>query len=105
MGKNLYIATMESRSGKSVVLLGLMELLSRRIQKIGIFRPIVTAGEKHDDYLELVSKRYTRSMPIATWNNRLFYGYRALMYRLRPGINVKRLHDSESQRAGLGPAP
>jgi phosphate acetyltransferase len=35
-----------------------MELLSRRIQKIGIFRPIVHAGEKHDDYLELVSQRY-----------------------------------------------
>ena len=53
---------------------------------------------------KLVSKRYTRSMPIATWNNRLFYGYRALMYRLRPRINVKRLHDLELQRAGLGPA-
>ena len=58
MGKNLYIATMEPRSGKSVVLLGLMELLSRRIQKIGIFRPIVTAGEKRDDYIDLVCKRY-----------------------------------------------
>ncbi len=58
MGKNLYIATMEPRSGKSVVLLGLMELLSRRIQKIGIFRPIVRAGEKPDDYLELVRTRY-----------------------------------------------
>ena len=58
MGNNLYIATMEPRSGKSVVLLGLMELLSRRIQKIGIFRPIVQAGEKPDDYLELVRKRY-----------------------------------------------
>ena len=58
MGNNLYIATMEPRSGKSVVLLGLMELLSRRIQKIGIFRPIVRAGAKADDYLELVRKRY-----------------------------------------------
>ncbi len=58
MGNNLYIATMEPRSGKSVVLLGLMELLSRRIQKIGIFRPIVQAGKKPDDYIELVRKRY-----------------------------------------------
>jgi len=39
---------------------------------------------------------------VSTWNNRLFYGYRALMYRLRPRINVKRLHDTELQRAGLG---
>ncbi len=58
MGKNLYIATMEPRSGKSVVLLGLMELLSRRIRNIGIFRPIVRAGEKPDDYIELVRRRY-----------------------------------------------
>jgi phosphate acetyltransferase len=58
MGKNLFIATMEPRSGKSVVLLGLMELLSRRIHNIGIFRPIVRAGEKQDDYIELIRKRY-----------------------------------------------
>lgn len=58
MGNNVYIATMEPQSGKSVVLLGLMEMLSRRIQNIGIFRPIVRAGEKHDDYIELVRKRY-----------------------------------------------
>ncbi len=58
MGKNVYIATMEPQSGKSVVLLGLMEMLSRRIQNIGIFRPIVRAGEKQDGYIELVRKRY-----------------------------------------------
>jgi phosphate acetyltransferase len=58
MGKNVYIATMEPQSGKSVVLLGLMEMLSRRIQNIGIFRPIVRAGEKKDGYIELVQKRY-----------------------------------------------
>ncbi|MGD9346025.1 MAG: phosphate acetyltransferase [Candidatus Aminicenantes bacterium] len=58
MGKNVYIATMEPQSGKSVVLLGLMEMLSRRIQNIGIFRPIVRAGEKHDVYIDLVRKRY-----------------------------------------------
>ena len=58
MSKNLYIATMEPRSGKSVILLGLMELLSRRIQNIGIFRPIIQAGERKDDYIELALARY-----------------------------------------------
>jgi phosphate acetyltransferase len=57
MSKNIYIATMEPRSGKSVVILGLMEMLSRRMRKIAIFRPIVQAG-KSDDYIELVQKRY-----------------------------------------------
>ncbi len=51
---------------------------------------------------EVIGRRYVRSMPVSIWNNRLFYGYRALMYRLRPRINVKRLHDSELRRAGLG---
>jgi phosphate acetyltransferase len=35
-----------------------MELLSRRIQNIGIFRPIIQAGERKDDYIELVLARY-----------------------------------------------
>jgi predicted unusual protein kinase regulating ubiquinone biosynthesis (AarF/ABC1/UbiB family) len=49
----------------------------------------------------LIRRRYTRTMPVSIWNNRLFYGYRALMYRLRPRINVKRLHAIELERAGL----
>jgi phosphate acetyltransferase len=35
-----------------------MELLSRRIQNIGIFRPIIQAGERKDDYIELALARY-----------------------------------------------
>jgi phosphate acetyltransferase len=58
MSKNVYIATMEPRSGKSIVLLGLLELLSHRIKNIGIFRPIVQAGEGKDDYVELALTRY-----------------------------------------------
>jgi predicted unusual protein kinase regulating ubiquinone biosynthesis (AarF/ABC1/UbiB family) len=50
----------------------------------------------------VIRRRYTRSMPISIWNNRLFYGFRALMYQLRPQINLKRLHDREMERAGLG---
>ena len=61
-----------------------------------------------DDYLrtgiELMShavrQRYLRTMPISIWNNRLFYGYRALMYRLRPKLNVKRLHEQELKSGG-----
>jgi phosphate acetyltransferase len=35
-----------------------MELLSRRIQNIGVFRPIIQAGERKDDYIELALARY-----------------------------------------------
>ena len=58
MSKNVYIATMEPQSGKSLVLLGLMELLSRRVHNIGVFRPIIQAGEKPDDTIELGLTRY-----------------------------------------------
>ncbi|MBM3295253.1 MAG: phosphate acetyltransferase [Candidatus Aminicenantes bacterium] len=58
MNKNVYITAMEPRSGKSLVLLGMMELLSRRVHNIGIFRPIIKAGECPDIYLELAMTRY-----------------------------------------------
>ena len=58
MSKSLYITAMEPRSGKSLVLLGLMELLSRRVQNFGVFRPIIQAGGCPDVYLDLALKRY-----------------------------------------------
>ena len=41
MSQGLYIAAMEPNSGKSLVVLGVVELLSRRVQKLGFFRPVV----------------------------------------------------------------
>ena len=41
MSRNLYIAAIEPLSGKSVIALGMMELLSRRIRRVGFFRPII----------------------------------------------------------------
>ncbi len=58
MAENLYIAAMEPASGKSVVALGLMELLTRRIRSVGFFRPIIPGGEKRDNDIELILSRY-----------------------------------------------
>jgi len=58
MLKSLYIATTAPRSGKSVVVLGIMELLSRRIGKLGFFRPIIRRTEIPDNDVELVRSRY-----------------------------------------------
>ena len=41
MTNNLYISATGPRSGKTVVALGVMELLSRKSNKVGFFRPIV----------------------------------------------------------------
>ena len=56
MAKSLYIASLEPRSGKSVVALGLMELLSARIERIGYFRPVVPGDD--DVRSDLIRARY-----------------------------------------------
>ena len=57
MAKSLFIATLEPSGGKSVVALGIMELLSRRLQNIGFFRPIIP-DVKRDNNIQLILNRY-----------------------------------------------
>ena len=57
MSKSLFIATLEPSGGKSVVALGFMELLSRRLKHIGYFRPIVPDGQP-DNNIQLIRNRY-----------------------------------------------
>jgi phosphate acetyltransferase len=61
MSRNLYIATIEARSGKSVIALGIMELLSRRLHNIGFFRPVIPDVER-DNNIQLVLSRYHLKM-------------------------------------------
>jgi phosphate acetyltransferase len=56
--KSIYIFGAEPQSGKSVVLLGIMELLSRRVHKLGFFRPLVREGETEDDAIRLAAAHY-----------------------------------------------
>jgi len=62
MARSLYIAAIEPRSGKSVVALGIMESLSRRIRKLGYFRPVVASGNRPDNNIQLIRKRYNLSL-------------------------------------------
>ena len=45
MANKLYVAGTEPRSGKSAIILGLMELLTRNIKKVAFFKPLI-----EDDY-------------------------------------------------------
>jgi phosphate acetyltransferase len=63
MLKNLYIATTAPRSGKSLVVLGIMELLSRRVERLGFFRPVVRRADSADNDTELVCRRYQLKFP------------------------------------------
>jgi phosphate acetyltransferase len=67
--KSIYIFGAEPQAGKSVVLLGIMELLSRHVQKLGFFRPLVREGETKDEAIHLMSSRYHLPFP-----DRIKYG-------------------------------
>jgi phosphate acetyltransferase len=67
--KSIYVFGAEPEAGKSVVLLGTMELLSRHVQRLGFFRPLVREGETKDAALRLISTRYHLPFP-----NRVRYG-------------------------------
>lgn len=58
MSKNLYIAAAEAEAGKSLIVLGMMDFLSRHITKIGFFRPIVRSASDMDNHIRLVHDRY-----------------------------------------------
>ncbi|MGD2100373.1 MAG: phosphate acetyltransferase [Desulfobacterales bacterium] len=58
MADRLYIAAMEPGSGKSVVALGIMEMLSRRVRRLGYFRPVVPSAKEPDNNIRLIKARY-----------------------------------------------
>jgi phosphate acetyltransferase len=58
MANSLYIAAMEPGSGKSVVALGIMEMLSRRVRRLGYFRPVVPSANEPDNNIRLIKARY-----------------------------------------------
>jgi phosphate acetyltransferase len=58
MLKNLYVVAIEPGSGKSLILLGIMELLSKRIERLGFFRPVIRAEQTRDNDIELIRNRY-----------------------------------------------
>jgi phosphate acetyltransferase len=58
MLKNLYITAIEPGSGKSLIVLGIMELLSKRVKRLGFFRPVIHDGDCPDNDIELIRSRY-----------------------------------------------
>ncbi len=52
--RNVYVAAPEGRTGKSVVALGLLDLLARRVGKVGVFRPVTRSTPGTDQVLDLL---------------------------------------------------
>lgn len=66
MSKNLYITATEARSGKSLVTLGIMELLHRNTGNVAFFRPFVGRSrnsKKKDNDIRLISESYDLDTP------------------------------------------
>jgi phosphate acetyltransferase len=49
VGSSVYVASMEGFTGKSAVALGILEQLSRRVKRVGVFRPVVRTDSDRTD--------------------------------------------------------
>jgi phosphate acetyltransferase len=54
VARSLYVASPEGETGKATVALGVLDLLTRHIGRVGVFRPIVRSGPRPDYVLELL---------------------------------------------------
>jgi phosphate acetyltransferase len=64
MSHNLFLTATETRSGKTVIALGLMEMLLRKINRVGFFRPIVDAEPGQvDASIHLIASFFKLDIP------------------------------------------
>ncbi|MCG8529680.1 MAG: AAA family ATPase, partial [Desulfovibrionales bacterium] len=65
MSNNLYITATEARTGKSAVVLGMMQLLKKDISNVAFFRPIINDDEagKRDHDINLILTYFGLDIP------------------------------------------
>ena len=61
----LFVMAAEGRSGKSLVALGLVDALARRVGRVGVFRPVVHHAETPDEVIDLLAHRTDPPFPSA----------------------------------------
>jgi phosphate acetyltransferase len=66
MSRSLYIAAVGPSSGKSLIALGVMQLLANRIERVSCFRPVIRAGDVRDNDIELIRTRCCPEQPYET---------------------------------------
>ncbi|MFG3437131.1 phosphate acetyltransferase [Nonomuraea sp. NPDC047897] len=62
MTRAVYVAASEAGSNKATVALGLVELLSRQVESVGVFRPVVRAG-REDALINTIRSRFQLALP------------------------------------------
>ena len=58
ISQNIYITGADRNSGKSIIMLAVMEMLTGYAGQIGFFRPIVQSGDKKDELIQFIIHRY-----------------------------------------------
>ena len=62
MADNLYISSLEPNSGKLVISLGVMEMLSHKVNRLGFFRTFTPSDADQDTHIRLLSSRFNLSL-------------------------------------------
>lgn len=65
MSKNLYISATEERSGKSAIVLGVMQMLLRHVRRPAIFRPVINDWPEgvQDHDIKLILNEFNLEVP------------------------------------------
>ncbi|WP_427500834.1 phosphate acetyltransferase [Methylomonas sp. MED-D] len=63
IAQDIYIAGTDESSGKSLIMLAVMEMLSGFAGHIGFFRPIIQTSPAKDDMIQFISHRYALPCP------------------------------------------
>ena len=76
VARSLYVTSPEGETGKGTVALGALDLLTRRVGRVGVFRPIIRSDDRPDYVLELLLDHQGVDMP----------------YELAAGVSYDRVH-------------
>jgi len=62
MNRSVYVITPSSQSGKSIVSLGLMQMLQRNTSNVGYFKPLIEDENEKDNHIETILKHFKINM-------------------------------------------
>jgi phosphate acetyltransferase len=78
MAGTVFVAGLEPHAGKSVVALGVMEMLAGRVGEVGFFRPLIADSAAPDPLVQLVCARYHLDADPADLHGVTYHDVRAL---------------------------
>lgn len=98
MTRSVYVTGIGRSDGRQVVELGVMELLTRQVDRVGVFRPLVHDGP--DRLYDLLRSRYRLSQPASTVFGMGYEEAAALQAEQGTDVLVSRLVERYHQVAG-----